>query len=93
MNKSSKYCLSIETTGHGLIPAANPFFCAQLLNHPKSLSLIFFIGVEVQEVSFTPKQVSSHLDFICPFKLANKPKVSKLPNRTRMYPVLFFSFL
>jgi len=28
MNKSSKFCLSTETTGQGLIPAANPFLCA-----------------------------------------------------------------
>jgi len=33
------------------------------------------------------------LDFIYPFELANTPKVSKLPGRTRMYPVLFVSFL
>jgi len=29
----------------------------------------------VQEANFIPNQVSSHLDFIYPFKLANKPKM------------------
>jgi len=50
------------------------------------------VGIEVQEVSFATKKVSCHLDFIYPFQLANNPKIYKLPDLTRMYPVLFFSF-
>jgi len=49
--------------------------------------------IKVQEVNFVSKQVSSHLNFIYPLKLANKPKVSKLPSKTRMYPILFILFL
>ena len=75
MNNSSKFCLSIETVGQGFIQATNPLLCAKLLNFSKGLSLMFFNGFEVQDVRFPTNQVSSHLDFIYPLKLANKPKV------------------
>jgi len=54
----------LTTAWQGLIPAANPFLCAKFNKHSQGLSLIFFDGFEVQDVSFPTSQVASNLDFI-----------------------------
>jgi len=83
----------LKTAGQGLTAAANPFLCGKFDKHRQGLSLIFFDGFEVQDVSFPTNQVASNLDIIGSFKSAVKPKVSKLPSRVRMYSVLCIFFL
>jgi len=43
------------------------------------LGLILSLALLVQEVSFPTKQVSSHLDVVCPLKSASKANLSNLP--------------
>ena len=64
MNNSSKFYLSFETTAQREDSSTDPFLCANFNEHPQGLSLIFFDGFEVQDVSFPTNKVASNLDFI-----------------------------
>jgi len=88
MNNSSKFCLNFETAGQRVCSSTDLFLCAKVNKHPQGLSLIFFYGFEIQDVTFPTNQVASNLDYTWTFKSANKPKVSDLPSRTRIRTVL-----
>ena len=64
MNNSSKFDLSFESAGQRLDSSTDPFLCANFNKHIQGLSLIFFDGFEVQDVSFPTNKVASNLDFI-----------------------------
>ena len=50
------------------------------------LGLILCLFLLVQEASFSIKEVSSHLEVICPLKSASKVKLYSLPSWARMKP-------
>jgi len=51
-----------------------------------NLGLILCIFLLIQEVNFPIKQVSSHLDFICPLKLASEVKLYSLSSESECNP-------
>ena len=70
MNKSSLFCLSMKTAGYRFQSAANLFLRAKLLKSLEGLSLIFLVGIEVQEVNFATKKSFMPFGLHLPFQIS-----------------------